>query len=241
MIFDPLHQLQLHFGSSIKCLKCESYLKSWQWKCGQSNALQPRILHDITHAVLLVSAVYMCDNGHEVPSTDPNILQMIYPETHLPFVLLHRTGFTRGFLHIVIQLFVQGLPLSVIESFVSECRLNHCQSKLLCLKNELELCGYTSNVTLECKAINLLHLPSPSNDILNKCFLTHFQQCKTAYEQAMSSLTTKSYISFDHTFKVASNIGYQRFDGHWINKYSSVFCIFRSQWVRTSTDMAIYK
>ena len=189
------------------------------------NALQPCILYDITHTVLLVSAVYMCDNGHEVPSTDPNIFQMIYPETHLPFVLLHRTGFTRGFLHIVIQLFVQGLPLSAIESFVSECRLNHCQSKLLCLKNELELCGHASNVTLECKAINLLRLPSPSNDILTKCFLTHFQQCKTAYEQAMSSLTTTSYILFDHTFKVASNIGYQRFDGHWINQYSSVFFV----------------
>ena len=35
-------------------------------------------------------------------------------------------------------------------------------------------------------------------------------------------------ISFDHTFKVASNIGFLCRDGKWINQYDSAFFIFNS-------------
>ena len=39
-----------------RILKSESYIKTWQWKCGKTNALQPHILHDVTHS-FFVSAV----------------------------------------------------------------------------------------------------------------------------------------------------------------------------------------
>ena len=73
--------------------------------------------------------------------------------------------------------------------------------------------------------LSLLCFPIPSNDILSKCFLVHFQQCKSVYEASMASLTAKHLISFDHTFKVASNIGYGRFDGCWVTQYGSVFFV----------------
>ena len=37
------------------------------------------------------------------------------------------------------------------------------------------------------------------------------------------SLTASQYISLDHTFKIASNIGYVRGDDHWVTQYSSVY------------------
>ena len=39
----------------------------------------------------------------------------------------------------------------------------------------------------------------------------------------MAFLSTKGYISIDHTFKVAANLGYLRPDGRWITQYNSLF------------------
>ena len=199
------------------------------WKCGQTNALQPRVLHCLSHTVLLVSVVYTCENGHEIPSTDPRILQMLKVEEHVPFILLHRTGFTRDFVHTILLLYIQGMPLKSIETFVWECRLQMCQSKLACLHDEVQLSSSTLNIDMvsgvSLQPLSLLHFPIPSNDILSKCFLVHFQQCKSVYEANMASLTAKHLISFDHTFKVASNIGYGRFDGRWVTQYGSVFFV----------------
>jgi hypothetical protein len=41
----------------------------------------------------------------------------------------------------------------------------------------------------------------------------------------MQMLSANKYISFDHTFKVASNIGFQRADNRWITQYNSVFFV----------------
>ena len=42
---------------------------------------------------------------------------------------------------------------------------------------------------------------------------------------AMSKISSDCAVSFDHTFKVASNIGYVRSDGRWITQYNSVFIV----------------
>ena len=41
----------------------------------------------------------------------------------------------------------------------------------------------------------------------------------------MSKISAKDLISFDHTFKVAANIGYLRSDGKWVTQYNSVFIV----------------
>ena len=219
LIWDPLHQFPLHFRNSIPCIQCGSALVVDSWKYGQTNALQPRVIHCLYHTVLLVSVVYMCENGHEVPSTDPRILQMLKVEEHVPFILLHKSGFTRDFVHTILLLYIQGMPLKSIETYVRECRLQMCKSKLDCLQNELKLSSSTLSIHVDMESgvnlqpFHLLRCPLPSNDILGKCFHVHFQQCKSAYEANMASLTAKHLISFNHMFKVASIIGYGRFDG----------------------------
>ena len=115
MLWNPLHQFQMHFRDGIRCFheQCDSSLSVKVWKCGQTNALEPRIIHDVSNTILLVSAVYTCQNGHEVASTDPRILLQLTEEEHIPFILLHKTGFTRDFVHTALQLFVQGLQLTL--------------------------------------------------------------------------------------------------------------------------------
>ena len=43
--------------------------------------------------------------------------------------------------------------------------------------------------------------------------------------QCPCRIESQSLISFDHTFKVAANIGYLRDDGKWITQYNSVMII----------------
>lgn len=41
----------------------------------------------------------------------------------------------------------------------------------------------------------------------------------------MTSIKVQSCIRLDHTFKVASNIGYLRPDGKWVTLYESIFIV----------------
>lgn len=45
----------------------------------------------------------------------------------------------------------------------------------------------------------------------------------------MEAIPLGTSISFDHTFKVASNIGYLREDKKWINVYDSLFLVLNEQ------------
>ena len=44
----------------------------------------------------------------------------------------------------------------------------------------------------------------------------------------MSSIVVGNTISFDHTFKVATNIGYHREDKVWVSQYDNLFLVVNS-------------
>ena len=48
---------------------------------------------------------------------------------------------------------------------------------------------------------------------------------KDIYYLLMSETPVKTFLSFDHTFKVAANIGYVRSDGEWVTLYNSVLIV----------------
>lgn len=66
---------------------------------------------------------------------------------------------------------------------------------------------------------------APSNDIISKCFLARFLQEEQLYLKEMTASPVSDSISFDHTFKVAANIGFLREDGRWIHQYDSLFIV----------------
>ena len=70
---------------------------------------------------------------------------------------------------------------------------------------------------------------SPSNNMLAKCFITGFLWHENVYLQEMASIPIGESISFDHTFKIASNIGYVREDKKWITEYDSVFLVLNDR------------
>ena len=92
---------------------CKGALVMRQW-----NVDRPRLLHASAHTVFLVGAVYVCEYGHQILSTDPRILMLI-PDHLIPFVLLHCTGFLKDFLQTVILRYIG------ISSRPGSCHLLH--------------------------------------------------------------------------------------------------------------------
>lgn len=133
ILWDPLNQLSSYFPQGMLCPNCSQPLKKIaHWKSGQ-----PRIIHDTHNTVLIVPAVYTCDYEHTLVATDPRILK-IFTFDRIPFILLHRTGFTKTFINSIIQLLYGGMELSTIlliagESMLPVCiyAFNFCYQKIL--------------------------------------------------------------------------------------------------------------
>ena len=190
---------------------------------GHTHSLQPRILHNCKCTVLLEAALYSCSFGHEVSSTDPRLLSLLSWE-QVPFVLLHKTGFG-DFAETVLELVAQCMTFTHAERFVQNRRQQFVTSLLLQVQQQLHQ-GISTDIVKHFQqsiAIRLVSGPAPSNDILNQCFLANFFENKDAYNLHLSLQPIKDFISLDHTFKVASNIGFVRSDGKWVTLYKSVF------------------
>jgi hypothetical protein len=103
-----------------------------------------------------------------------------------------------------------------------------------------------------CEKTDVLNLPSlehlydemkgciPTGHIITDFIITNFRRFEATTMKQFESTTAK-WISCDHTFKTASNVGYRREDGKWIKQYKAVFCILNEigrvmQWQFTSSD-----
>lgn len=75
-----------------------------------------------------------------------------------------------------------------------------------------------------------LHFSScPGNDALTKLFIVDFFENEHVYILEMERFSVSDTISFDHTFKVAANIGYSRKDKVWIIQYDSLFIVMNDK------------
>lgn len=218
LLWDPLHQFS---RCSVLCPQCSQPLKTAYWKWGQSAGSQPRKIHCIEYIVIIIPAVYSCAHDHLVVANDPRILRVLTLEQQ-PFVLLHRTGFTKHFINTVVQLFQEGMTIAKIEQYILKSRENYIADLYLRVKSFFADIG--TSLTTTTSPLNLIRFPAPSNDVLCKCFVAYFLDNKKYYDHLIQQLGA-NYISFDHTFKTASNIGYLRSDGKWVNQYNSVFFV----------------
>ena len=232
----PLIQFPLLTDSLEACPvdKCKGKLQFHEWACGQSKGKQPRLLHDIQHTVLLAGAIYKCTEGqHTIYSTDPLILQKI-GVAHLPFFLLHRSGFTRIFVHCVVSLAHEGLNIKAIARHIQSLREEYASELILKLMKECrcigkELTQSEIDSLTASTSVSSIAQPFPSNDIIARCFIIHFQQNEDIYTAHMMNLSITKSIRLDHTFKVASNIGYLRPDGRWVTQYGSVLMVLNEE------------
>lgn len=166
---ESLDTVSIHFANGVQCPDCVSKLQVSRWNVGRSEGHCPRLLHNINYVIILLPAVYECDNKHEVVSTDPYILRQFPEEEYIPFILFHRSGITREFARCTIGLALEGLTFAVIERFIQRRRYENIASlqlKVNCISSHIQLPQLDKN-----HSIDHLYQSYLSNDILSRCFL----------------------------------------------------------------------
>ena len=206
---------------SILCNVCGGMTRLSYWNDGSSSSTQPRTLHDMHNVVLLVSAVHTCDSSHKLLAHDESVLQCFPTCRMIPFILLLKTGFTSDLVDTCTSLCVHGMNFYKIETFIQERR-----SDVYARQQELHQLQHTLVGDREiCKFENSGVLKSPSNDLIAKVILAKFIKDENLYLTEITQIPVGESISFDHTFKVAANIGFRRDDGVWVPQYDSLFIV----------------
>ena len=230
IIWSPFEEHGLE--KTTKCPCCQKYLQYHKkcWADG-TQSYQPRILHSFDHTVLLVSRVYCCFSSQTLLAHDERLLQILTKSIDIPFVLLHKTGYTKDFINEVVALCNNGMNFFKIEAMCIEEHWNyHCvkEQKFWQVLEE-----YQSQYPLE--EIPTVNFPKfktdgiPSNDAIAQCFLKDFMEKEWHCISEMAQLTSDIWISCDHTFKVASNIGYLREDDKWVRQYTALFLVMNNE------------
>jgi hypothetical protein len=126
-----------------------------------------------------------------------------------------------------IQLALKGMSFVAIEHFIVTQRMEQVASMKLQISFLESQVPNLVHSASEC--LSHIEKPYPSNDILYKCFLQDFMEHKQYYFHEMYRLVTSDFISLDHTFKVAANLGYVRPDGRWISQYEAALIIMNNK------------
>ena len=242
IVWDPFVQHADVFDSGF-CCPHESHegeavaqLKPRKWKYGRSERDGPRKLYGRDSVVLLVSRVYVCPQGHEIPAHDPRILNSLPNDKNIPFILSHKSGVTIGFMNQVNSLASSGMNFSEIEKYFAQhyydrhwFQEKNWHDDLKIVKERMS----TDSPTIE--DITQEHFPDPaewvelpSDDTIISCFVLNFKEYDVYYTERMSQLSAL-YLSADHTFKVAANIGVYLPDNKWVTQYDSLFCILNEK------------
>ena len=184
---------------------------------------QPRIIYDCSDSLLLVSQIYICPNNHQVPAHHPSIISAIPSSVYVPFLLTNRAGFTVSMLTQILALVNNGMSFHSIESVVREqyfqsyCRMRQrfeiSQSNCKC-QEQHRFPDFEQNV-----------FPFPHEKVIRSAFISYSFMFDNIFYNDMITRTS-DWISCDHTFKSAANIGFNRKnDGKWIKVRKCLFCV----------------
>ena len=218
LFWDPLRK-----SKSLFCPHCQqdgfkSYLQnSEHWDVGQSKSHFPRALWDDGWYCAPVGKIYHCKNNHSINSYHAGIIDQI-PIDKVPFMLTFKTGITKTLFHKITRFLEVGVSFNGMEGLLSSNFVDECHRRNMMLQNELLL-------TEQIKEI--ISSFSLSDHLLRQCFVVHFEAYKKTYQQELDKIPFKS-LSFDHTFKVATNIGYWK-DNKWIKVYDSLFILMNEK------------
>ena len=228
ILWNPVLMYGTAFPSTgLSCSKCKRPCRMAYWNDGSSEHTQPRLIHDVEDVVLLVSAVYLCDEGHKTLAHDPTVFDMLPSKLVIPFILVYKSGFTVNFVNLCGSLCQSGMNFHSLEGVICHRRWEHFESR-----KKL----YQCSIQLSLGDSSDHHFPSfldyhkkkhlPSDDTISQCFLKKFMEEENAYLSEIQSLHPGESLSIDHTFKIASNIGYVRSDKKWVCQYDSAFLVF---------------
>jgi len=126
-----------------------------------------------------------------------------------------------------------GTTFLALEGLTKDSHLSHCTAlrRLFWANAEMnchctqceELPDVTGTEDLISSVKSWIMKSCPSKHIIRDCFVNWFETYERFFRDELASTLVHECISFDHTFKLASNIGYWRSDGKWVAQYDSAF------------------
>ena len=216
IIWDPITSWGI---DNAECPLCQSGVKitAEGWTDSATSSTVPRRLYGLQSIVYLISRIYKC------PACNSNILahDPRQPYTaEAPFILFHKCGVTKKLGNMIFSLVNHGLAIQRIESILCEQYwLTHSARLSQFQKSYSQEQSYASFEEFLPTNADLI-----SNNLLYNSYLQMFFLVEPKYCADMQSLLADKWISFDHTFKIANNIGYKR-EGSWVNQYNSCFIV----------------
>ena len=238
IFWNPIQELPSVFSNEVSCNR-ENYkasLKFHLWRYGQSDRTKSRLIHGLTCDIVLVSCTYRCSYGHEVFSTDPIILDAIREKDVIPFILFHKSGFTRELVRLIISMFGQGMNLKSMKRVIQTSR----RASLSGIHHILALKNIDITEVSVSTVISKLYSTAPTDDALRRIVIADFLGKRPSYQHELSQLHSDGIITLDHTFKIASNIGYFQTDSTWVPLYDSALFVLNENgkvldWQMTTT------
>ena len=221
IIWNPIVLPVFQSVCQLKCPICQSKLRFWKWKDGQTERDIPRKLYCIQEQVLLVSSVYLCEKHHQVLSHHPSVLEEVRKVPLIvPFVLFHKSGVTRELYNYISISIHTGICIQDIENML----INLHQHQL-----QMQMCYQMPSRQSACDNRNFCEINKEfiGRKLISSIFIRSFIESEHMYTDHMSQKRGK-WISFDHTFKVAANIGYWK-NGLWVRMYDSLFIIMNEE------------
>ncbi|XP_066916044.1 uncharacterized protein [Clytia hemisphaerica] len=182
------------------------------WEAGSSNSMMPRKIWDVNWFIALVGRRYHRMNSHSVSSYHAGILRQMNP-AEVPFILSHDSGLTMEAFDLVNRLVDHGNSFSVTQKIFTEGIIDkYHRRNAFFLPNKYEFNEITDEAITR----------PPSEQFLRGCFLYNYNMYKKVYNEKMQSINCE-YLSCDHTFKVATNIGYLDQNKKWVKVVDSLF------------------
>lgn len=223
IIWDPLFQ---HFRGNLPCPECGEDLKPRCWKDGKDwKHNSPRQLADIECPVLLVSRVYACKNDHRTIGHDPKILKKFGQVELIPFLLLHKNGITRRLYRLIIVHAASGMRYMDVEALLAQMwHSYHAEASIRTLTLlRMRISEDRPSINVSHTTMPQISQLNPNRKLIRQCFVHDYCTKEKLYNARMSSFTG-GWLSSDHTFKVAGNVGLWQ-NGHWIRQFDSLFSV----------------
>ena len=228
MIWDVLRSYHSHVGM-LHCTFCAEEHKTVSlrhtglWSNGLANCRYgPRLIYDSSRTFLLVSAVYVCSENHQVPAHHPSVLSCM-PSHYIPFYLTNRAGFSVEFLSQITALVDHGTSFHAIENIVREQYEQVYWRLRLQYEEDLKLTGKKSSVPFPPFSQEIY--PFPHEKLIKNVFASYSMLFLSSFHENMAARVS-SWIFCDHTFKSAANIGFsQTSNGSWVRLFNSIFCV----------------
>ena len=111
---------------------------------------------------------------------------------------------------------MEGCHFQELEESLADLTANQMQQDLTTAKLMYGIPAPYSDVE------NVLGWLWPSNNFFRNIFLVDYSSKREVYRSDMSNIIG-DMVSMDHTFKMSSNIGYEREDGVWVSLYDNFF------------------